>query len=242
MRRFYAPIENFSDDAVTLGTGDTRHLRDVLRLCAGDEAQVFDGDGREFLCRIDTIEKNRTQLRILNEIAPTAPESPLDLTFAAAITKGEKFDLVVQKAVELGVSRIVPLFTARCEVKPGGSEKRLERWNKIALEASKQSGRAKLMVVAEPMDFQKFAGSCDPAEDRTTIMFSERDGGDFAKVTSAQTITAIIGPAGGWDDSELHLARERGFAIVTLGGRILRAETAAIAFAALLQHRFGDLT
>ena len=227
---------------MTLGSGETRHLRDVLRLSAGDEVQVLDGEGREFCCRIDAIEKTLTRLSILGEVAPAAPESPLDLTFAAAITKGEKFDLVIQKAVELGVSRIVPLFTARCEVKPGGSERRLERWKKIALEASKQSGRAKLMTIAEPIEFRKFAESFVAAEDQTAIMFSERDGGDFANVASARKIIAMIGPAGGWDDSELDLARKRGFTVVTLGGRILRAETAAIAFAALLQHRFGDLT
>ena len=239
MRRFYSPKEQFSSDTVELDEGETRHLRDVLRLSMGDEAQIFDGEGREFLCRIESVEKKRTMLRIVKESAPTAPESRLHLTFAAAITKGEKFDLVVQKAVELGVSRIVPLFTARCEVKPGGSDRRVERWSKIVLEASKQSGRARLMTIDRPMDFRKFAAT--EAGDHTTIMFSERDGANFAEVRVTERITAIIGPAGGWDDSELEIARSNGFNIVTFGGRILRAETAAIAFAAVLQHRFGDL-
>ncbi|MGH9819451.1 MAG: RsmE family RNA methyltransferase, partial [Pyrinomonadaceae bacterium] len=158
-----------------------------------------------------------------------------------AITKGEKFDLVVQKAVELGVWRMVPLYTARCEVKPGGSEKRLDRWRKIALEAAKQTGRARLMAIDEPIDLRKFTDSVITAGDHTIIMFSERGGGDFARIKPTKKITAVIGPAGGWDDSELNITRDRGFTVVTLGGRILRAETAAIAFAALLQHRFGDL-
>jgi 16S rRNA (uracil1498-N3)-methyltransferase len=238
MRRFYAPKENFSADAVELGFDDTRHLRDVLRLKAEDTVNVFDGTGHEFLCMIEKIGKRHTSLRIVKETEATAPESGLDLTFAAAITKGEKFDLVVQKMVELGVNNLIPLFTRRCEVKPGGSEKRLDRWRKIALEAAKQCGRTKLMRVLEPVDFQDFVLS---AMGRV-VLFSERDGDNSKTLKAAETLTAVIGPAGGWDDAELELARKRGFQIITFGGRILRAETAAIAFAAILQHRFGDLS
>lgn len=237
MRRFYAPKKNFSAHSVELGADDTRHLRDVLRLAEGDAVHVFDGDGREFLCEIESVEKRRTILRVINEVEPTAPESKFDLTLAAAVTKGENFDLVVQKAVELGVSRLIPLFTRRCDVKPAGSEKRLERWRKIALEAAKQSGRARLMSVREPLDFQEFAGSAG----ENVILFSERDGDSFTTVQPGEKLTAVIGPAGGWDDSELDRARKSGIQIITFGGRILRAETAAIAFAAILQHRFGDL-
>ena len=237
MRRFYAPKENFSRDSVRLGLNDTRHLRDVLRLAKGETVNIFNGEGCEFLCEIEAIEKRQTLLRLIHEIPPTAPESGLNLSFAAAITKGEKFDLVVQKMVELGVDNLIPLFTRRCEVKPSASGKRLERWRKIALEAAKQSGRAELMSVLEPQDFQEFM----PLAGESVILFSERDGDNFKMLRNAQTLTAVIGPAGGWDDSELDLARKKGFQIVTCGGRILRAETAAIAFAAILQHRFGDL-
>jgi 16S rRNA (uracil1498-N3)-methyltransferase len=237
MRRFYSPAENFANDEVVLGVGDTRHLRDVLRLKAGDEVNVFDGEGREFSCRIASIEKRETRLNVLREISPAAPESPLRLTLAAAITKGEKFDLVVQKAVELGVDALSPLYTQRCEVKPTGSDKRLERWRKIASEAAKQCGRARHMTVNDPVDFRQFtSASLGPV-----LMFSERDGDGFENFTASETLTVLIGPAGGWDDSELKLAHEKGFFVATLGGRILRAETAAIAFIAILQHRFGDI-
>ena len=239
MRRFYSPKENFSNDVVIFDLDETRHLRDVLRLHVGDKVQVFDGEGNEYLCRIQSIEKKETILDVLGPITPEAPESGLDLTLAVAITKGEKFDLVVQKAVELGLSRLVPIFTKRCDVKPGGSEKRLERWRKIALEACKQSGRAKLMSVDHPIDFSKFLGQLETKD--IAILFSEREGGSFEDLTSNDKITAFIGPEGGWDDEELEIARQHGLQIVTLGGRILRAETAAIVCAALLQHRFGDL-
>ncbi|MEP6848497.1 MAG: 16S rRNA (uracil(1498)-N(3))-methyltransferase [Acidobacteriota bacterium] len=237
MRRFYAPQENFAEWSVELDAEQTRHLRDVLRLKIGDEVNVFDGMGREYACKIKSIEKKHSILSIVSEIAPSAPESKLILNFAAAITKGEKFDIVVQKAVELGAAGLQPLYTLRCEVKPSGSDRRLVRWRKIALEAAKQCGRAKLMTVSEPIDFDKFTRSVSG----NVIMFSERDGESFSKTKPAGELTAMVGPAGGWGDNELEAARERGFQITTLGGRILRAETAAIAFMAILQNRFGDI-
>src|SRR5688572_10403867 len=99
MRRFFSPPENFTKSNVALDESETRHLRDVLRLKSGEAVTVFDGDGREFECRIDEIQKRSTNLSILKEIAPTAPESDLDLTVCAAILKGDKIDLAVQKLV-----------------------------------------------------------------------------------------------------------------------------------------------
>src|SRR3954467_4861472 len=98
MRRFYASRENFSNDKVTLNLDETRHLRDVLRLREGEKVNVFDGAGKEFLCAIETISKKETALKIIEETAPSSPESDLDLTLAVALLKGEKFDLVIQKA------------------------------------------------------------------------------------------------------------------------------------------------
>lgn len=244
MRRFYAPAENFNDKAVTIGLEETRHLRDVLRLREGDEASVFDGRGREYLCTIANISKKDSVLSIVKEIVPAAPESPLELTLAAAILPGEKFDLVVQKAVELGIVSLQPLFTKRCEARPAASERRLERWKKIALEAAKQSGRAKLTEVREPCQIESFLAESRSAasEDTGLVFFSERDGKEFSEIKAERKIKAVIGPKGGWEDSELAAARENGFSIVTFGGRILRAETAAIAMSAILQHRFGDLS
>jgi len=244
MRRFYAPVENFNDNAVTIGPEETRHLRDVLRLREGDEASVFDGLGREYLCMIVSISKKDSVLSIVKEIAPAASESPLELTLAAAILPGEKFDLVVQKAVELGIVSLQPLFTKRCEARPEGSSRRVERWKKIALEAAKQSGRAKLMEVLEPCQIEEFLAESGLAVSGDTglVFFSERDGTGFSGIKAGKKIKAVIGPKGGWEDFELAAARDNGFSIVTFGGRILRAETAAIAMAAILQHRFGDLS
>lgn len=237
MRRFYAPIEQFQAETVFLSLEETRHLRDVLRLKEANQVQVFDGNGKEFSCEIERIGKKQTDLKILKEIAPTAPESGLDLTLAVALLKGEKFDLIVQKAVELGATKLVPLNTKRADVRLKETGKRLERWRKIALEACKQSGRAVLMPIAEPLDYEKFIETADGAR----VLFAERGGTSFSAIEPAQKIVAAIGAEGGWEPSEIKSARARGFQIVTLKGRILRAETAAISIAAILQHRFGDL-
>lgn len=236
-RRFYASREAFKNELITLNVEQTRHLRDVLRLRETEKVQVFDGAGKEFLCAIEKIEKKETRLKILREISPTAPESNLDLTLAVALLKGEKFDLIVQKAVELGVSKIIPLNTKRADVKLVESRKKIERWQKIITDATKQCGRAKLLEISEPIDFEKFIESAD----ETCVLFSERDGESFANIKQTQKITAVIGSEGGWEAAEIETARLGGLQIVTLHGRILRAETAAISITAILQHRFGDL-
>jgi 16S rRNA (uracil1498-N3)-methyltransferase len=163
------------------------------------------------------------------------------LTLAAAILKGDKFDWVVQKAVELGVSRLTPTITARCDVKLKDSAKRVERWRKIVLEASKQCGRAKLMSVDEPAGFGESIDLEESRDGSVALLFSERDGLPLSRISPAKLITAYTGPEGGWEDSELAAATERGVRIVTFGGRILRAETASIAVSALLQNKFGDM-
>jgi 16S rRNA (uracil1498-N3)-methyltransferase len=243
MRRFYAPPENFSDQTVTLGFEESKHSRDVLRLRAGDEVFVFDGLGGEFRCEIESIGKRETVLKILEKVSPKSPESNLNLTLAVGLLKGEKFDLVVQKACELGVSRIIPLQTKRADVKikdAKEAEKKLERWRRIALEAAKQSGRARLLEVCAPAFFENFIEIASG----TRILFAERNGENFADLTNKNVseITAIVGSEGGWEDSEIEMARAQGVQIITLGGRILRAETAAIVVSALLQNRFGDLS
>ena len=238
MRRFYLPeIDSESGRAVLEGT-EHHHARNVLRLEPGEEVSVLDGRGREFVCRIDAIDKKQTDLSIIRETRASAPESPLDLTLAAVTVPGDKYDLIIQKAVELGVTTFVPLTSARCELKFKEISKKIERWQRIILDASKQCGRAKLMDLADPGEVSGFMNACP--DDHLRIFFSERDGGAFPDGV-AQRVTAVIGPKGGWDNAELNAAKEADFEILTFGGRIMRAETAAISLTAILQHRFGDL-
>lgn len=238
MRRFYASNESFKDGEVMLDADETRHLRDVLRLGATEDVSVFDGCGREFRCSVLEIGKKGTSLKVVSEVQPASPESAFEITLAATVLNGEKYDLIIQKAAELGVTNIIPLHTVRCDVKIKDAVKRMARWQRIALEATKQSGRAKLMQISEPVAFDALLGD---RKNENLVLFSEREGAEFSGVKPANKITALFGPKGGWDDSELNAARSCGITVVTLGGRILRAETAAISITAILQHRFGDL-
>jgi len=250
-RRFYAPLGAFAAEAgrVVLSAEETRHLRDVLRLRAGDEAYVFDGEGREFACYVAEAGGRGAGavLEVRARAEPPSPESPLELTLAVALLKGEKFDLVVQKATELGVTRVAPVLTKRADVRPrdaGDSSKRVERWRRLALEAAKQSGRARVPAVGEPQSFEAFVGD-DADAGCLRFMFAERGGAGLSGPARGPSpppdVVALVGPEGGWEDEEIELARARGWSVVTLGGRTLRAETAAVAVCALLQHLFGDL-
>jgi len=239
VRRFYIPDIDAGSGRAALTGSEHHHARNVLRLEAGENVSVLDGRGREFVCRIESIDKKSAELSIVEETRASAPESSLDLTLAAVAIPGEKFDLVIQKAVELGVTTFVPLSSARCELKLKEIAQKYERWQRILLDASKQCGRAKLMELASPDQAENFLRSCAP--DHLRIFFSERDGGPFPAQHPITRITAAVGPKGGWDSAEIEAAKAANFTIVTLGGRILRAETAAISLTAILQHRFGDL-
>jgi 16S rRNA (uracil1498-N3)-methyltransferase len=250
-RRFYAPREAFAPDgaSVVLRREEARHLRDVLRLGRGAEVFVFDGEGREFRCRVDESGRDRAVLGVGEEVEPASPESPLRLTLGVALLKGEKLDLVVQKATELGVRRVVPIMTRLADVRlRDGTEttRRMERLRRVALEACKQSGRARVPMIEQPAAYESFVNAAPANASEWRVLFAERGGANLAhaiKVLSERPggVTALVGSEGGWTEEEIALARGAGWSVVTLGGRILRAETAAIAVTALLQHAFGDL-
>ena len=237
-RRFHAPPDAFTQQTITLAADEARHLRDVLRLKPGDQVYVFDGLGHEFRSTVSNIRRDVAELRIETEVEPAKPESHLQLNLGVALLKGEKFDLVVQKATELGVTKITPLITRYADIHlrdASDATKRVTRWQRIALEAAKQSGRAFVPEISLPVAFDKLEVEGDG------VMFSERDGESIENLPGASSITALVGSEGGWADEEIETAQARGFHVVTLGGRILRAETAAIAVTVLMQHRFGDL-
>lgn len=239
MRRFYSSSELIVGSMVDLDLEQSRHLRNVLRLQNGDEVAVFNGLGDEFLCSVQEkgTGKEQTTLQIIKKIGSTAPESKLKLTIAVSLLKSDKFDLVIQKSVELGVANLIPLVTKRCDVKLTNIQSKSARFERIVIESSKQCGRAKLMQISDPLEFEEFVRLAEGVN----ILFSERGGKNFSELKPDSKLTAAIGPEGGWEDSEIDLATQNDFKIITLGGRILRAETAAISIVSVLQHNFGDL-
>src|SRR6185369_14109168 len=175
-RRFHAPPDafNLTEQTVTLNSDEARHLRDVLRLKAGDVVYVFDGRGREFRCAVSTSKRDTAELRIDAEVEPAKPESQLQLNLCVALLKGEKFDLVVQKATELGVTKVTPLITRYADIHlrdAADATKRTARWQRIALEAAKQSGRAFVPEISLPLAFEAALEGTGVG-----VMFSERGG------------------------------------------------------------------
>lgn len=242
--RFFAPPARFSASSVVLDADEAHHLARVLRLAPGARVWVFDGAGREYECEIRALGKHEVTLAILAEVAAPV-ESPLRIELAQGLTKGDKFDWIVQKATELGVARIVPLITAHSDVRriDERAEKRVARWTRISLEAVKQCGRCQLVEIAEPVEWPQYAAQ---AAGDLKLMLSERGGRRLGQVAAeagakAGSISLAVGPEGGWSEREVEAGIERGFIPLHLGARILRSETAGITAVALAQHRFGDL-
>ncbi len=242
--RFYLSPGSSATDSVLLDESESHHLKDVLRLRPGATVFVFDGAGHEYTCRIEGFEHRRARLAVLERTQP-AVESPVDIILAQAITKGEKFDFIIQKATELGVRRVVPLMTVYAKSSSGKSVSvdRLERWRRIALEATKQCGRTQLTEIMQPKSLDRFLIELS----HPALLFSERGGSSLSVLQSSwrdrsSSVCLLIGPEGGWQESELEAARSTGAVAVSLGPRILRTETAAIVAVCLVQHLWGDLS
>jgi 16S rRNA (uracil1498-N3)-methyltransferase len=229
------------------------HITRVLRLRSGDALTVFDGSGGEFGARIEEFRKDSVVVTV-EEHRPLDRESPLSLTLAQGISRGERMDWVIQKATEIGTSRIVPLFTKRSMVRldEKQAERKLQHWRAIAIAACEQCGRNKLPELATPIDFFDVLPADSPGA--TRILLSPtgdlriedlpdigRDVDPGVRPGISNRITVLIGPEGGLEDVEQEAALAAGFKAVRLGPRVLRTETAAIAALTIIQHHFGDL-
>jgi 16S rRNA (uracil1498-N3)-methyltransferase len=251
LHRFYSGPEGVAGSVLVLPPDESRHLSQVLRLKPGDEVLLFDGRGNEYRCKVLDTGKEGAKVEVLEPIDHSL-ESPLNLTLGQALAKGDKFDLIVQKATELSVTAIVPLTTERADVRLSNeqAERRVERWRRISLESLKQCGRSKLVEIASPASLGEFLGQLRPGTsapgDAVTLVCNERGGisirDALAEAANPPSVTVLIGPEGGWDDGELELVEREGCRFVTLGPRILRMETAAIVALALIQERVGDLS
>lgn len=221
--RFFSATDLASGATVEL-TSDERHHAHVVRVGNGEEVEVFNGRGAAFfgVYQDDAVR--------LTTPAPDR-ESPLAIHLAMAIIQLEKFELVLQKATELGVRSIIPMVTERVEVRPERYRGKQDRWRKIIFEAVKQSGRTRIPELEEPAEFEQVI-----ARDGLKIVF---DAEAPATQQPSHPATLLIGPEGGFSENELQAARDHGCAFDQLGPRRLRAETAAIVAAAIITARCG---
>ena len=244
MARFFVPRKNITDQRATVEGPELDHLRKVLRLGPGDPIIVFDDAGWEHEAVIRSLSAQAAQIDLLRSVQAER-ESPLQLTLAVGLTKGEKMDFVVEKATELGVQAIVPFFSAYTVPKLDQRkiEKRGERWQKIALSAAKQCGRTRIPEIFPLIDFENMV---QQTTGPLNLLFWEKEAHQTLKQVhatdpDARSILLVIGPEGGLSDREADLAQRHGFKAIRLGRRILRAETAAVAATSLVQYLWGDL-
>jgi 16S rRNA (uracil1498-N3)-methyltransferase len=242
MNRFFYSAEQLSEGLVILPGEEARHLSRVLRAKAGERVELCDGNG---LCRaavIVSLDKSRVVCRPEGEPLPDN-EPSIYITLAFGITKGEKTDLVVQKATELGVSALAPFYSERSVPRPDlrKEAERTERWRRIARSAAAQSRRNRVPAVLPPVRWQdlphSFAGY-----DRVILFFEGEGKGTLRDaLAEGKKVLLITGPEGGFTASEAVEAQAGGAAAVTLGPRILRAETAAFTAVALVLYQAGEM-
>lgn len=231
---FLSP-EELSTEEIIIAGNQAKHLS-VLRVKTGEIITVFDGLGYKYDCKILQINKKNFIAEKLSQ-APYSAESPVSITLAQGIAKGEKMDFIIQKATELGVNKIIPLITERSQVRHTA---KVERWRKIALSAAEQSCRGKVPEINEPVSLDGFLEGRHMG-----IIFYEEEMGKHLKQTiqnfkDSREITILIGPEGGFSKEEVRAAVEKGFLETSLGPRILRTETAAIKAISIIQYELGD--
>jgi 16S rRNA (uracil1498-N3)-methyltransferase len=235
-RRIHVPPERIEGTTGRLDEPGRHYLHDVLRLEAGSAVEVFDGRGGLYDARVEPgFEKLALGPR------REAPPGGAPIHLALALSKGEKIDLVVQKATELGVARIVPWEAARSVVRLEGerAEERAKRWRRIAEEAARQCGRADVPEVRAPATLLELVAELPPGF--LPVVFHGEGSAAIARLPAAEGVVAVVGPEGGLTAAEVGTLTRAGAALASLGPRTLRAETAAIAAVALLQARYGDL-
>ena len=244
MSRFYVPTPQIEKGMLRIEGNEVKHIRRVLRLKAGDEIIVFDSLGKEYEGTIIEETTSSVVIKIQN-IFLSKRDSPLDVTLAQSLLKGEKMDYLIQKATELGVKEIIPFFSSRSVplLEKSGRLKRHHRWGRIAIEASKQCGRGVVPKIEPLQDYSEMLQIASPGSLR--LILWEREGGQLKEVLERSKektrIFFIIGPEGGFSQEEVEEAKRAGFIPVTLGRRILRAETASLCLLSILQYEQGDI-
>ena len=227
--------------SLTLPDAAANHLTRVLRLREGDDCVLFNGDGHDYDARLTAISKRGVLADIVGARA-IDNESPLRIILLQGIARGEKMDLILQKATELGVAAIVPVMAERTEVKLDAerTEKRMAHWRSVIASACEQSGRASLPTLAAPAAVADAARTIDA--DATKLTLDPVGAVSLATVqVAASAVVVAIGPEGGWSPRDRDALSAAGFIGLRLGPRILRTETAGLAAIAALQSRFGDL-
>lgn len=239
MHHFFVTPQQISGDKIRIEGGDVNHMKNVLRMKLHEKAEISDGESRTYLCEVEAYEEDVAVLHILEEMeADTEPASKLYLF--QGLPKSDKMELIVQKAVELGVYQVIPVAMKRSVVRLDDKKavKKADRWNSIAESAAKQAGRSRIPEVTMPLSYNEALKMAEELD--VTLLPYELAGGMevtrevIRQIKSGQSVGIFIGPEGGFEPEEVDAAVSMGAKVITLGRRILRTETAGFATLAVL--------
>jgi 16S rRNA (uracil1498-N3)-methyltransferase len=240
LTRVYVDADLRSGSLVELPRVAASHLAKVLRVRGGDDLILFTGDGREFAAAVDSVRGSRVSAAV-GDGREVDRESPLAAALVQCLPRGDRMDLIVQKATELGVARIVPVLSERSVVRldPPQAAAKAAHWRAVAVSACEQCGRNRLPTIEAPRQLLNYLGDSPPTGAR--LLLEPEHGSRSVVQDPGGAVEIAIGPEGGFSAEELEAFRLSGFQAVRLGPRVMRTETAAIAAIAWLQSRFGDL-
>ena len=246
MRRFFIEESKIAGPTIIITGSDAAHIKKVLRMEPGDRIGLFDGRGFEYEARIENLFSGSVEVSITKRFL-SASEFPVQITAAQALLKDKKMDILARQLTEIGITKLIPFTAVRSVPRPDKKKflARRKRWEKIVIEALKQCGRGHVTEIGEIITFNdviKVADNCD-----LKIVFWENESKPVSDVVQQMhdrhygKILAVLGPEGGVTEREIEYARACGFVTASLGPRILRSETAAIAACTILQYLFGDM-
>ena len=239
--RAYIDVELAVGAAIALPDEVHNHLVKVLRMRVEQQLVLFNGDGSDYLAKLTEVEKRRSSV-VIESAEARSNESPLRIQVGQGLSRGERMDFAIQKATELGVSEITPLFTERSEVRLNAERqaKRTKHWQQVAISACEQSYRAVLPKISEPESLTDWLQRCDA--ELKLVLSPHTEPLVLGDLERPSSVALLIGPEGGLEESEVEQAISAGFHPWLLGPRVLRTETAPVAAAAVLHYLWGDFS
>jgi 16S rRNA (uracil1498-N3)-methyltransferase len=245
MHKFFVNNENIVGDRICIKGDDVNHIYKVLRLRENDEILISNGMGREYISKIMDINKQEVVCEAVESFDNTS-EPPVNITLYQGLPKAQKMELIIQKCVEIGVVKIQPVITQRVVVKIDGKDisNKIDRWNKIAEEAAKQSNRGILPSVMPPISFEEAIEELKNMDIAVIPYEKEKSKGIkevFSDTASCKAVGIFIGPEGGFEEDEVDACIQEGIKPITLGPRILRTETAGMVASSIILYEIGDM-
>ena len=236
--RIYYPETTEIGNQIFIEGDQAHYLRNVLRAKIGQRINFFNNVGKEYSIEIQEISKKGIQAKVINEVAPN-PKSKLEITLVQSLSKGERMDYTVQKATELGIHKIIPIFSEFCEVKLPANrvEKKLKHWQSIAINASEQSYRPDIPEICNPISLAEYCN-----QQRKGILLEPEKSRTISELAKLQwqKFDIVVGPEGGWSPKDLQQLESTGLTPIQFGQRILRTETVAPAILAAIHSLWGD--